>query len=108
MSQPQHLRNSTRQFAGAVMLAVVLAGVVCVATSGFARGQNLQTHQSIGRTKAIGFSQRPAARFQKLPPKPRRCPQLCRRGAIRHSARLLIQSVDGYSVDALHNAAKLR
>jgi hypothetical protein len=49
MSQPQHLRNSTRQFAGAVVLAVVWAGVVCVATSGFARGAKF-ANTSVDRT----------------------------------------------------------
>jgi hypothetical protein len=34
----QRFRNALRHFAGAVMLAVVLAGVVCVATSGFTKG----------------------------------------------------------------------
>src|SRR5262249_17842856 len=29
---------------------------------------------------------------------------MCRQGVTRHSARLLTRSVDGYSVDALHDA----
>ena len=32
----QRYRNGSRQFAGAVMLAAVLAGVVCIATTGLA------------------------------------------------------------------------
>ena len=39
----QRFRNSSRQFAGAVMLAEVLAGVACIATSGLATGAKFAT-----------------------------------------------------------------
>ena len=39
----QRFRNGSRQFAGAVMLAAVLAGVACVATSGLASGAKFST-----------------------------------------------------------------
>jgi hypothetical protein len=65
--------------------------------------QNLQPHQSIERTKAIGFPRRPTWRGQRINPKPLRCRQLCRQGVIRHLVRLLTRTVDGYSADVLHD-----
>ena len=39
----QRFRNGSRQFAGAAILAAVLAGVACIATSGFADGAKFVT-----------------------------------------------------------------
>ena len=39
----RRFRNGARQFAGAVMLAAVLAGVACIATSGFANEARFAT-----------------------------------------------------------------
>ena len=39
----KRLRNASRQFAAAVMLAAVLAGVACIATSGLANGAKFTT-----------------------------------------------------------------
>jgi len=45
----QRFRNSSRQFAGAVMVAAVLAGVGCIATSGLANVAKFAT-TSVDRT----------------------------------------------------------
>jgi hypothetical protein len=39
----QRFRNGSRQFAGAAILAAVLAGVACIATSGLANGPKFAT-----------------------------------------------------------------
>ena len=39
----KRLRNASRQFAAAVMLAAVLAGVACIATSGLTNGPKFAT-----------------------------------------------------------------
>ena len=45
----RRFRNGARQIAGAVMLAAVLAGVACIATSGFANEAKFAT-PSVDRT----------------------------------------------------------
>jgi hypothetical protein len=45
----QRFRNGSRQFAGAVILATVLAGVACIATSGLANVAKFAT-TSVDRT----------------------------------------------------------
>jgi hypothetical protein len=44
----QRFTNASRQFAGAVMLAAVLAGAACIATSGLANGEKFAT-ESVDR-----------------------------------------------------------
>jgi hypothetical protein len=45
----QRFRNGSRQFAGAVILAAVLGGAACIATSGLANGTKFATI-SVDRT----------------------------------------------------------
>src|SRR5215470_4155460 len=98
----QRFRNSSRQFAGAVMVAAVLAGVGCITTSGLANVSKFAT-TSVDRTHK-GDRLSPASSLARRADKSEslRCRQLCRQGVIRHLVRLLTRTVDGYSADVLH------
>ena len=92
------------QFASAVMLAAVLAGVVGVATSGLANETKFATTSVDRMHKGDRLSPASSIAWPQDNSKATKAPTIVPAGVIGHSARWLNRNVHEYLVDALHDA----